>query len=165
MMRFKMTALLAVLTAVLSPGGTRYALGDEAKLPKGFYAFGPDHTAGVRVATADFDGDGVQDVAMGTGPGTGSLKIPVATGSPWYSTRRGRPTCKEMSFIDDIKSLSAAPLLVESEQQFRVRQQAVWVGLMPGQVDSTSRCPCASPDSPVGSCSVTRGRSLVCVLE
>jgi len=44
MMRFKITALLAVLTAVLSPGGSRYALGDEAKLPKGFYAFGPDQT-------------------------------------------------------------------------------------------------------------------------
>src|SRR5258708_3390711 len=44
MMRFKITALLVVLTAVLSPGGSRYALGDEAKLPKGFYAFGPDQT-------------------------------------------------------------------------------------------------------------------------
>src|SRR5258706_2026557 len=34
-----------------------------------------------------------------TGPGTGSLKIPVATGPPLYSTMRGRATFREMSFI------------------------------------------------------------------
>jgi hypothetical protein len=44
------------------------------------YAFTPDHTAGVRVATADFDGDGVEDVAMGTGPGTGS-RVKILSGT------------------------------------------------------------------------------------
>ena len=36
------------------------------------YAFSPDYTSGVRVATADFNGDGIEDVALGSGPGTGS---------------------------------------------------------------------------------------------
>lgn len=36
------------------------------------FGFTPDYTSGVRVATADFNGDGVQDIAAATGPGTGS---------------------------------------------------------------------------------------------
>ncbi len=36
------------------------------------FAFSPDHTSGVRVAMADFNGDGVPDIVLGTGPGTAS---------------------------------------------------------------------------------------------
>jgi hypothetical protein len=36
-----------------------------------------------------------------TGPATGSLKIPVDTGSPWLMTTRGRPTLTETSFMSD----------------------------------------------------------------
>src|SRR5437016_1982547 len=35
---------LVIAAAVLSPGMARYAFADDAKLPKGFYAFGPDQT-------------------------------------------------------------------------------------------------------------------------
>ncbi|CAN5202583.1 hypothetical protein BH11PLA2_BH11PLA2_18740 [soil metagenome] len=43
------------------------------------FAFSPDHTAGVRVGTGDFDGDGVQDVVLGTGPGTVS-RVKILSG-------------------------------------------------------------------------------------
>lgn len=43
-------------------------------LPTGFESleetpFGPEYTAGIRTAVADFNGDGVDDVMLGTGPG------------------------------------------------------------------------------------------------
>lgn len=63
-------------------GPDRVTVFDAAgnKIFSPLFAFSPDYTAGVRVATADFDGDGVQDVVMGTGPGTGS-RVRILSGN------------------------------------------------------------------------------------
>jgi hypothetical protein len=42
----------------------------DGTLARQVFAFGPDSTSGVRVAYADFNGDGVPDIVAGSGPGT-----------------------------------------------------------------------------------------------
>jgi hypothetical protein len=44
------------------------------------FAFGPDHTAGARIATGDVNGDGIPDRVIGTGPGT-QARIRVLDGA------------------------------------------------------------------------------------
>ncbi len=62
--------------------------GWDAALTEQFPAFEGSFQNGVRVATADFDGDGVQDIAAAAGP-TGGSRIRVYKGSrtAWTNTK------------------------------------------------------------------------------
>jgi lysophospholipase L1-like esterase len=65
--------LAEILTGPGAGGGphVKTFAGDGAQLGTGFMAYDPGFIGGVRVATCDFNGDGVDDLLLGPGPGGG----------------------------------------------------------------------------------------------
>lgn len=66
---------MAPLVKVFSPAGV---------LQNSFYAFSQSFTGGVRTATGDFNRDGIEDIVVGTGPGT-TAQVRVIDGNTGVS--------------------------------------------------------------------------------
>jgi hypothetical protein len=67
-------AALSFAVAADASGGPQVTLDNpDGKVRSRFMAFDPSFTGGVRVATADVNGDGIPDVIVGTGPGVPTL--------------------------------------------------------------------------------------------
>src|SRR5439155_1514533 len=57
------------------PGGVQVLLGDNGALLGPLYPFGPGYVGGVTVASGDVNGDGVDDIALGTATGAANIEV------------------------------------------------------------------------------------------
>jgi len=63
-----------IITGAGPGGGPHVRVFDLSGNPKaGFFAYDPKFSGGVIVATGDVDGDGIQEIITGAGPGGGPL--------------------------------------------------------------------------------------------
>ena len=89
---FNGDGILDIIAGAGTGGGPEVRIFNGANLSvlKSFYAYSEDFTGGVRVATLDFNGDGILDLVTGAGPG-GAAHVKVFDGvtnsilSQWYA--------------------------------------------------------------------------------
>jgi len=89
---FNGDGILDIIAGAGTGGGPEVRIFNGANLSvlKSFYAYAEDFTGGVRVATLDFNGDGILDLVTGAGPG-GAAHVKVFDGvtnsilSQWYA--------------------------------------------------------------------------------
>ena len=89
---FNGDGILDIIAGAGTGGGPEVRIFDGSNLIvlKSFYAYAQDFTGGVRVATLDFNNDGILDLVTGAGPG-GAAHVKVFDGatnsilSQWYA--------------------------------------------------------------------------------